>query len=92
MLKGFRFYDLRHTFASRLVQAGVPIKAVQELLGHGSIVMTMRYSHLAPGDLRRAVELLGVGGRCPQAPLQVVAPTTTQLATRVPPRNSNEGS
>ena len=57
-VKGIRFHDLRHTFASRLMQRGVPLKAVQELLGHGSIVMTMRYAHLAPGDLRHAVELL----------------------------------
>ena len=57
-LKGLRFHDLRHTFASRLVQKGIPIKAVQELLGHASIVMTMRYAHLAPADLRRAVDLL----------------------------------
>ncbi len=54
----FRFHDLRHTFASRLVQAGVQLKAVQELLGHASIEMTMRYAHLSPDDLRRAVEVL----------------------------------
>jgi integrase len=57
-VKNFRFHDLRHTFASRLVQAGVQLKAVQELLGHASIEMTMRYAHLSPDDLRRAVEVL----------------------------------
>jgi integrase len=62
----FRFHDLRHTFASRLIRKGVPIKAVQELLGHGSIVVTMRYAHLAPGDLREAVDLLG-GRKAPAA-------------------------
>ncbi len=60
-IQNFRFHDLRHTFASRLVRKGVPIKAVQELLGHGSIVVTMRYAHLAPGDLREAVDLLSRG-------------------------------
>jgi integrase len=63
-ISNFRFHDLRHSFASRLVRKGVPIKAVQELLGHGSIIVTMRYAHLAPGDLREAVDLL-VGAKSP---------------------------
>jgi integrase len=52
------FHTLRHTFASRLAQAGVPLNTIRELLGHGSMVMTMRYAHLAPNNLREAVELL----------------------------------
>jgi integrase len=52
----FHFHDLRHTFASRLVMAGVDIRTVQELLGHKSIVQTMRYAHLARDHRQAAVE------------------------------------
>lgn len=55
-LKDFRFHDLRHHFASRLVQSGVNLYVVQKLLGHSTIRMTERYSHLAPRDTREAVE------------------------------------
>jgi hypothetical protein len=48
----------RHTFASHLVMRGVPLKAVQELLGHATIEMTMRYSHLSPDVTTNAVRLL----------------------------------
>ncbi len=54
----FHFHDLRHTFASQLVMSGVDLKTVQELLGHKSIEMTMRYSHLSPSHKKRAVEIL----------------------------------
>jgi integrase len=60
------FHTLRHTFASRLVQGGATMKALQELLGHGSMQMTMRYAHLAPNNLREAVDILSR----PQAPAQ----------------------
>lgn len=53
-----RFHDLRHTFASHLVMGGVDIRTVQELLGHRDIRMTMRYSHLAPDHMRKAVNVL----------------------------------
>ena len=49
---------LRHTFASRLVQRGVPLPRLQELLGHHSITMTMKYAHLAKSDLHAAVSVL----------------------------------
>jgi site-specific recombinase XerD len=55
----FRWHDLRHTFASRLVMAGADLVSVQKLLGHKSISMTMKYAHLAPGHLRDAAEKIG---------------------------------
>ncbi len=47
-LEDITFHDLRHTFASRLVMAGVALRTVQELLGHKRITMTLRCAHLLP--------------------------------------------
>lgn len=57
-IEGFRFHDLRHTFASNLVSKGATLYMVQKLLGHGSLSMTMRYSHFSPDDTAKAVALL----------------------------------
>lgn len=54
----FRFHDLRHTFASRLVMSGVDLYSIQTLLGHKTPAMTLRYAHLSPGHLRQVVEVL----------------------------------
>lgn len=62
-LENFHFHDLRHTFASHLVMKGIGLKAVQELLGHADLKMTMRYAHLSQGHLQAAVSVLNGLGR-----------------------------
>ena len=62
-IQDFTWHCLRHTFASRLVMAGVDLRTVQELMGHKSIQMTCRYAHLAPLHLLAAVERLADCGK-----------------------------
>ncbi|EGT5207343.1 site-specific integrase [Cronobacter sakazakii] len=50
-IEDFRFHDLRHTWASWLIQAGVPLSVLQEMGGWESIEMVRRYAHLAPNHL-----------------------------------------
>jgi len=57
-IKNFRWHDLRHTFCSRLVQAGVHLSVVKEAAGHASIASTMRYAHLGPTQIHDALAVL----------------------------------
>jgi site-specific recombinase XerD len=57
-IKDFRWHDLRHTFASRLRQAGEPLETIAELLGHKGLAMTKRYAHLSAPHLHAAVARL----------------------------------
>ena len=58
-IKGLRFHDLRHTAASKMIEAGVDLVTVSKILGHASIQMTMRYAHPTPENMRLAVSKLG---------------------------------
>jgi integrase len=57
-LRQIGWHVLRHTYASHLAMRGAPLKAIQELLGHATIEMTMRYAHLSPGARRDSARLL----------------------------------
>jgi len=57
-IEDLRFHDLRHTFASRLVQGGVPLYNVMHLTGHKSLEMVQRYAHLAPDFQEGAIAVL----------------------------------
>ncbi len=62
-IKNFRFHDMRHTFATRMVQADVDLYKVQRLLGHKTMAMTQRYAHHCPESLRSGVKALDVASQ-----------------------------
>ncbi|MGH7182197.1 MAG: tyrosine-type recombinase/integrase, partial [Nitrospiraceae bacterium] len=73
-IENFHFHDLRHTFATRLVQSGIDLYKVQCLLGHKSPIMTQRYAHHYPESLREGVDRL--------ERYRVVSTSSTKLAHR----------
>jgi integrase len=77
-ISDFKWHDLRHTFASWLVQNGVPLDRVSRLLGHKSLMMTMRYAHLAPNQLHEDVARLVPTGTAvaPEDQAEVTVSTT----------------
>ncbi|MEO7035277.1 MAG: tyrosine-type recombinase/integrase [Polyangiaceae bacterium] len=60
-LRGIGSHVLRHTFCSHLAMRGAAPKAIQELVGHSTLSMTLRYMHLAPSALCEAIGLLNFG-------------------------------
>ena len=86
-IEGVTWHTLRHTFASRLVMAGVDLKTVQELMGHKTIAMTARYAHLAPTHKLQALEtLVRPGSVSVQSGCKLA--TNTKKATRSRKLNS----
>lgn len=69
-----RLHDLRHTFATRLLERGANIRTVQELLGHSSLEQTQRYTHVLPAQLHEAVALLDA----PSTPKSGLPPDSLQ--------------
>jgi integrase len=70
-IEKFRWHDLRHVFATWLIQHGVPLERVAKLLGHKNLSMTMRYAHLAPSQLHDDVERLATDTRIAPSPNEV---------------------
>lgn len=66
-IRGLRFYDLPHTFVTRLLSRGVDIKTVQELLGHSNISITSRYLHSSLDAKKRAISALSSDKQVPKA-------------------------
>ena len=76
-IEDFTWHCLRHTFASRLVMAGVDLRTEQELLGHRTITMTVRYAHLAPKHQLAAVERLCDTGAAQNEPTDTRTSTSS---------------
>ena len=80
-----RWHDLRHEYASRLVEQGVPLAQVRDLLGHASITTTERYDNQKLENLQIAVKKLERGRVFLSAPAPAQAADATNGGTEVPP-------
>jgi len=81
-LPGVSLHTLRHTFISRLVQAGRPLPEVAALAGHRDIKMTLRYAHLAPSHLRAGIQALEARPRTPRTDPELSPDRRVTLASR----------
>jgi site-specific recombinase XerD len=79
-LPGVSLHTLRHTFISRLVQAGRPLPEVAALAGHRDIKMTLRYAHLAPSHLLAGIQALEERNRYLAGPALSTAPRVTPVS------------
>jgi excisionase family DNA binding protein len=77
-VKGLRFHDLRHTAATRLVEAGVDLITVRDILGHHSVVVTQRYAHTPDELKRRAVESLVRKPAEAEKPVPILSPKSKE--------------
>jgi site-specific recombinase XerD len=83
-IDGYSWHCNRHTFASRLVMAGVDLRTVAELLGHRTLQMVMRYSHLAPEHQASAVDRLVRRENRRDTKADTGGPVGRRLARRAP--------
>jgi integrase len=81
-IPNFTWHCLRHTFISRLVMRGVDLRTVQELAGHKTIAMTVRYAHLAPEHNQSAIERLD--------PVEIKNPKRSQPGARREARSKKQ--
>jgi integrase len=77
-LSGFRFHDLRHAFASRLTMNGAPLQAVQAYLGHTTLRMTERYSHLSPSVHASTIMLLAGPRQSGRRDVRAIQPASAE--------------
>jgi len=84
----FHFHDLRHTAASFMAMGGVDLMSIKQILGHKTIQMTLRYSHLSPGHLRKAVDAIAQALTSNQTP---TSQFTSQLTENSLPAGTSAG-